>query len=687
MLYKSRNLKKARSYLTDHIAEIVIPLFLFSFVFLAYLHNLSPSVYGGDVGDFLTAIIVRGVPHPSGYPLFTLLGIAFNSLPIGQSVAWRVGLISVISASLTVVLMYLIVRELVGNIVLGIITAATLAFFYPFWLYAEVAEVFALAYFFFILLFYLAVIYLKYKKVYILYVLSFFVGLSLSNHEVIILVFPAIALLVLWKNLKIIQLKILIRCIIFLLLGLLPYIYIPIAASHNPPFNWLGDVNLGNFYRMVTRQAYGWTSKVEMGSRLLPFDAYRKYFLIELPLILLSIVPLGAMYMLKKKKIILFIAIFFEFLITGPLFTVYGGSPIVNNFIYGVFERFYPISFLFMVMFLPFAIELVVNMIIMLLKKMNPVFAKKSYYKNIFICVFIFIPIFLFFHNMSRTDLHNIWFGDYFAGDILNSLPKKSFIFFGGDTPLFNSLYIQNAYGYRKDVNKNVNIVSPSGINSFIDKNLLLRNRKKEILKSNGKIGEQNANLLTVFSFPDDFYIFTNTKQLISPDLSIQFLFMPYGLIFKIAGNADRKLSEKQFIELQNKIWSSFRLNEKELGDSGASFGFHMLSIREEYAKAAINAGDYLTFYYGDIESAKKWYEKALIFYPMEDAYKGLGYYYYKKNDCRTSEDYIDKILSVDPKNRLAYKQLYLLYKDCYKNNKRAQEIKKTIKKMFNADV
>lgn len=397
MPFKSLSLKNAEGFLKNNFIEIITPLSLFLLVFFVYLHNLSPSVYAGDVGDFLTAITVKGIPHPSGYPLFTLLGILFNALPLNQPVAWKVGLISVISASFAVVLMYLIVNELIKNKTLALITAFTLAFFYPFWLYAELAETFALAYFFILLLLYLSILYFKYKNTYVLYALSFSIGLSLSNHEVIALLFPLLAFLVLWKNLKILRPIVLLRCFILILLGLLPYVYIPIAASHNPPLNWAGSVDFNNFYRLVTRQAYGWTSKIPITSMLLPLDAYRKYLLTELPLILIVVIPFGMVSMLKKREVVLFIAIFFEFMLMGPLFTFYGGTPIVNNFFYGVFERFYTFSFLFAIIFLPFGIELIVNTITGLLNKISASFSKKQYYRHIFAGIFMLIPLSLFF--------------------------------------------------------------------------------------------------------------------------------------------------------------------------------------------------------------------------------------------------------------------------------------------------
>ena len=47
-----------------HIKMVLPPLILFLFTFAIYVHNLSAGVYGGDSGDFLSAIAVKGVPHP-----------------------------------------------------------------------------------------------------------------------------------------------------------------------------------------------------------------------------------------------------------------------------------------------------------------------------------------------------------------------------------------------------------------------------------------------------------------------------------------------------------------------------------------------------------------------------------------------------------------------------------------------
>ena len=46
--------------------------------------RLTWANYGNDGGDFLAAILTGGIPHPTGYPSYMLLGILFQQIPIGD---------------------------------------------------------------------------------------------------------------------------------------------------------------------------------------------------------------------------------------------------------------------------------------------------------------------------------------------------------------------------------------------------------------------------------------------------------------------------------------------------------------------------------------------------------------------------------------------------------------------------
>ena len=53
----------------------------------------------GDSGELVAAVHTLGIPHPSGYPLYVLLGKLFSmALPIG-SIAFRMSLFSAVCAA------------------------------------------------------------------------------------------------------------------------------------------------------------------------------------------------------------------------------------------------------------------------------------------------------------------------------------------------------------------------------------------------------------------------------------------------------------------------------------------------------------------------------------------------------------------------------------------------------------
>ncbi|MDQ2809621.1 MAG: DUF2723 domain-containing protein [Chloroflexota bacterium] len=58
-----------------------------------YGRTLAPAVLVGDSGEFQFTGAILGIPHPTGYPLYTLLGKAWSLLPLG-TVAYRINLSS-----------------------------------------------------------------------------------------------------------------------------------------------------------------------------------------------------------------------------------------------------------------------------------------------------------------------------------------------------------------------------------------------------------------------------------------------------------------------------------------------------------------------------------------------------------------------------------------------------------------
>ena len=57
--------------------------------FVVYVQTMAPAVGFIDDGELATVCYTLGIAHPTGYPLFTLIGWVFSHLPIASTVIAR----------------------------------------------------------------------------------------------------------------------------------------------------------------------------------------------------------------------------------------------------------------------------------------------------------------------------------------------------------------------------------------------------------------------------------------------------------------------------------------------------------------------------------------------------------------------------------------------------------------------
>jgi len=84
-------------------------------VFLVYYSTMAPSVLQIDTGELAAAQALAGIAHPTGYPLFTMLGWLFASIPLPFSVIYQLNLFAAIATSIGV---YFFIKSL-GYILLN----------------------------------------------------------------------------------------------------------------------------------------------------------------------------------------------------------------------------------------------------------------------------------------------------------------------------------------------------------------------------------------------------------------------------------------------------------------------------------------------------------------------------------------------------------------------------------------
>lgn len=213
---------------------------LFVAALALYARTMPPTVLGGDSGEYQHMAYYLGVPHSTGYPLYILLAKLFTFLPFGD-VAYRVNLFSVVSAALTVPLVYATALRLTRSQFSSILAAIVLALAPSLWGAAVDAEVYALHLLLGVLSILFALRWHQEGNRVDFFALAFVFGLGLTNHRVIVFGAPALALVV-WLNRARLNFAMLWRGGLLILLPLLLYAYIPIRAgqliANQDPANW-----------------------------------------------------------------------------------------------------------------------------------------------------------------------------------------------------------------------------------------------------------------------------------------------------------------------------------------------------------------------------------------------------------------------------------------------------------------
>jgi hypothetical protein len=181
----------ARAVRLLRIANWGIPFFLGCASFLLYLKTLAPDVVDADGGEFQFAAWNFGFVHPTGYPLYLILGGLFQHLcPLGNP-AFRLNLFTALTASLAVAMLYLAVKELTHHRGAAMFAAALFTVTRAFWYDASAAETYALNAFFLATLIYLALRWQAAPTANKFVAFCAVYGLAFTHHRTIMLWMPA----------------------------------------------------------------------------------------------------------------------------------------------------------------------------------------------------------------------------------------------------------------------------------------------------------------------------------------------------------------------------------------------------------------------------------------------------------------------------------------------------------------
>jgi hypothetical protein len=564
----------------------------------------------------MSAISVRGVPHPSGYPLFTILGIIFLNLPFAnKSPAWKVGLISAMFASLGTVLIYFIVKHLTeGKRVLSIATSLSASFLYPYWLYAETVEIFSMYYFFVLSISFLTLKYIASKNRKFIYLLSFIYGLSLTNNLSTLLTVPGAVVVILLVNPKILKdIKLMVFSLFSFLIGLIPYIYIPIAAAKDPPINWGYAVTLRNFIDLVLRKKYTWgglsnLNTVSVGINLI---TYLRYWLINVNIFLLILIFFALIALISRKKILTFTFFILSFLLLGPFYVMYSKYDLSNFGVLGIQERFYTPSIILLLILSPLGLTWLIEN----LQKYTKNRLVKDFVFYAFVLSFLIMPLLFFITNLRKLNFSNIYIGDNFAKDILYPLPQDSIVWASDDSIGFNSLYLKYSLKERTD------ILLPGHYGDkyqvLMESNTINMENSRQYLISIENWLDQNVKFSSLGPLVSKGNVYADHKLEVYDDKYGKVIAVPYGLLFKLEFEESYKKSEKEYLKTVDAILASYHLSEFEKNRDLVQNSLIYYHIKRCYALADINISKFINDHYQDKKNSQIYLEKAYIIDPL----------------------------------------------------------------------
>jgi len=251
-------------------------LFVFLIVFVIYLWSAPQTVVLEDDGYFILAAYFNGTAHPPGYPLYTLLGHLSTWFPLG-SVAFRVHALSALFGALSCGCLWWLTRMLTQGRIYAYIAALAFGFSKTFWSQAIIAEVYTLNVLLFLLLVIMALYWVRdYKVAYsgrLLGWMAFVYGLGLSNHWPLLVVSTPLLLTIMWAMWRVL-LRQLPKALPWMLLGLVPYMWMVIRTQMDPIISFYGPIeSWSDFWFYVSRQGYaesetspsaGWWDKLQL---------------------------------------------------------------------------------------------------------------------------------------------------------------------------------------------------------------------------------------------------------------------------------------------------------------------------------------------------------------------------------------------------------------------------------------
>ncbi len=212
-----------------------LPLLVLALALGIYLRTLAPELLLGDPGEFQFAAWRWGLAHPTGYPLYLILGGLWQRILglLGLSPATALNVLSGVTGALTAALLTrLLLAWLPGSALAragGALLAGLLLAFNPtFWSQSLIAEVYALHALFLVVILWTATVGPGRARPWIPLLLA---GLALTHHRTTLFLLPGLLAWLWWAHPGWRRPSRLVGATLALALPQLLYLYIPLRSG------------------------------------------------------------------------------------------------------------------------------------------------------------------------------------------------------------------------------------------------------------------------------------------------------------------------------------------------------------------------------------------------------------------------------------------------------------------------
>lgn len=219
---------------------------------LIYLRTMSPGLEFMDTGEFQTVTYVLGIAHPTGYPLYTIVGKLFGTLLPVHSWAFRMNLMSALSAAIAAAMLATLALRYRVSVVVAVAAAFGFAFALNTWMAADKADPYTLTVMIGAALWFMDLRWAETGERRWLWATALVSGIGMGSAGVLSMELPAIVTYaVITQPRKFFAPATTIVAGLLGIAGVVAiYLFLPIRASMNPPLNY-GSTDTWNGFRLV----------------------------------------------------------------------------------------------------------------------------------------------------------------------------------------------------------------------------------------------------------------------------------------------------------------------------------------------------------------------------------------------------------------------------------------------------